>query len=752
MPDRRHITRLALMLSLVSFAIFMPPSLILAQDTAGKIVYVASSYGAEPVKANGIYLYDSVTHQDQLIFDPVSELGSSGAVREGSWSADGTKILFVADKRTGQGEFLTTIDADGSNFKALTRPDLQVQINTPSWSPDDSRIAYVRLDIGDGGSVTTSGIVVMGSDGSSPTELAFDGIGDIGTSITRAFGTVAWSPDSKQIAFSSSDGNFVANADGSGLVNIFSQSFGGPPVWSPDGKLIAFTGFGDIRTVDLTGAPQQTLYSTGSGTLGDLAWSPDGKQILFTYYGKDGQNGLLVFDLDSQRVGALGTNLDILSGAWQPGSSAITITPEMEAVAVSLMAGAPTPTPTPEAEADAGVTQIRQFLGHKEAVLGVAFSPDGKTIMSASADNTLLLWDVATGKNLQTLSDHKDYVYSAAFSPDGAMIVSGGGGNNEDYAVRLWDVASGQVVRELTGNQGPVYGVAFAPDGKTVLSGGSDRIVRQWDVTNGKLVRQFSGHDAAVDTVAFSIDGALIVTSSDDMTARVWNAKTGASVAILSRDFPVLSAAFSPDSSTVLTGSQDTMAYLWDVKTQQQTRQFIGHQDMIESVAFSPGGAAVATASDDGTIKLWDVSTSEQIAEYRGHRRSVRAVAFSPDGTMLVSGSVDATVRLWNVPESAHPTTAVAPTVAATEQDDSTAPLNGLTCVVTTGRTVNRRAGPGTNFAQAGSLINGQTVNAVGQMLGADGKVWYKLDDDTWVRSDLVQLDTACAGLTDVGG
>ncbi len=721
------------------------------QASGNKIVYVAESYSpdAAAAKPYGIYVYDADTQQDQLVFDPHKQLGSSGTVNGASWSSDGSKILFVGDKLTGQGEFLATIDSDGSNFKALTKPNVHIQINKPVFSPDGSQIAFSQFNRGEGGSTTSSQIVLVSADGSQQTPLSIEGMGG---DYDHELDSVVWSSDGKQIALSGPQGIFVANADGSNLTKIVPGSSSGPPAWSHDGQQIAYSGFGRITSVDPTGANPQSLYEFNYGNVLTVAWSPDGKQMLLEVSASSG-NGMVLLDIATKKVGLLvNASVDFSPGAWQPGGSSTPILPAQEAGALSLFAPPPTPTPMPTPVVAEGATQIRTLSGHSSAVLGVAFSPDSQSVLTASADNTLILWDVATGNQVQTFSGSQDHVYSVAFSPDGTMAVSGGGGENGDYAVRLWDVASGQVVKELKGNQSPVYGVAWSPDGKTVLSGGGDRVVRQWDVATGKLIRQLSGHSKAVDTVAFSPDGAQIVSASDDMTARIWNAKTGARVGTLTHDFPVLSAVFSPDGTSVLTGTQEGIAYLWDAKTRQQTQQFSGHNDLIESVAYSPGGAAVATASDDGSVRLWDVVSGAQITEYDGHSGSVRAVAFSPDGTMLVSGGVDSTARLWSVPASAVPPPTVAPPVATAEQSDVTASTSGTACAVTAGQTVKRRGGPGTTFAQNGTLTGGQTANAVGQTNGADGKTWYKLDDDTWVRSDLVQLDAACAGLPEAGG
>ncbi len=313
--------------------------------------------------------------------------------------------------------------------------------------------------------------------------------------------------------------------------------------------------------------------------------------------------------------------------------------------------------------------------GHRRVVRSVAFSPDGQMIASGSADSTVILWDVATRRDIATLQ-HTHLVRSVAFSPNGAILAVG----SNSRAIEMWDVATHRKIGTLHGHRHLVTSLAFSPDGTILATGSRDRTIKLWEVGTRHNIATLSDMHV-VESVAFSPDGTILASgswggnsSADPGFVRLWDVVTRQQISKLEgHGGAVRSVAFSPDGTHLASGAEDYSSgsydgkvILWDIGTRKSIATLDGYDSWVYAVAFSPDGTILASGTRDSgypsannTLKLWDLSTRKFVATLRhidrstGHAQPIHSVAFSPDGTIVASGGgrwdLESSVVLWDV-------------------------------------------------------------------------------------------------------
>jgi WD40 repeat protein len=288
----------------------------------------------------------------------------------------------------------------------------------------------------------------------------------------------------------------------------------------------------------------------------------------------------------------------------------------------------------------------RTLSGHANRVYAVAVTPDGQHVISASADGTLKVWSLATGREERTLIGHTDWVMAVAVTPDGRRAVSA----SADSTLKIWNLSTGNEECTLSGHASWVRAVAITPDGRRAVSASDDFLLKVWDLATGREEGTMRGHDHAVYAVAITYDGRRMVSGSADGDLKVWNLVTGREERALSgHEHAVYAVTITPDGCRAMSTSEDRTIKLWDLLTGQEKCTLSGHENSVYAIAVTRGGQQVISASEDRTLKVWNLTAEREGSSASGHKYAVYAVAISPDGRRAISACADGTLKIWNL-------------------------------------------------------------------------------------------------------
>lgn len=412
------------------------------------------------------------------------------------------------------------------------------------------------------------------------------------------------------------------------------------------------TAFGKNESVTQIGLPEGAFARLGKGSLSKLAYAPDGTRLAV-----GSSIGVWIYDIENGNALDLFPMYGVSCLAFSPdGKTLVSGSRQHNLILWNMTTGKPLRTFNNDVHSD---------------VFSVAFNPDGKTLVSGHDNGFICLFETATGKASNyffniwgeegsvLVPHHVGEIRGLAYSPDGKTLVSICDGDSD--AVHLWEATTGkyiQLLYSVEGEMDSVESIAFSPDGQTLAIGSGTGGIALWDMKKTDASPQYLDwhHRWDVSSLAFNRDGALLASCGQDSTVRIWDMKTRKLLRTFTghkgRDFNyVFSVAFSPDGKTLASSSKESVR-LWNTQGEEHSRSVITHTAILD-VAFSADGKTLASGNEDNTVGLWDTKTGKPLTTLSGHEGEVSNVTFSPDGKILASMGDD-TVRLWDTRTGEH--------------------------------------------------------------------------------------------------
>lgn len=298
------------------------------------------------------------------------------------------------------------------------------------------------------------------------------------------------------------------------------------------------------------------------------------------------------------------------------------------------------------------VDALQQIARLDASPVQLAFTPDGKQIVTGGIGPRVTLWEISSESKVWDIeaTDKRSWVRSVDVSPDGRWIASGA----TDKTARVWDAMTGDAICEFVDHAGGnVFDVAFSRDSSKLATACFDGRSRVFDLEERKLVLTFEGlrerRGQHVYSNVFSDDGELIASAAPEGGVLVWRTETGDVVCECQDASDAVGALFLPGNKRVITSHYPGWVKLYDVESGKCLRTLQAHDGRTQNAALTPCGKTLVTTSMDAKIRLWDIETLTQKAEIDGHKSEITDLCYSSDGRHVATAHLYGGASLWDL-------------------------------------------------------------------------------------------------------
>ena len=325
---------------------------------------------------------------------------------------------------------------------------------------------------------------------------------------------------------------------------------------------------------------------------------------------------------------------------------------DLETIRKWIDAGAAAPTLGDAAATKSpnSIPNIAPRVAVKPAVYSLAWRGDGEMLAIGGYKEVRLL--DAQGKATGKLVGFQEAVRAVAFSKDGKLLLSAGGLPAQKGELKIWDVASGKEIAIAYGHADAIYAAAFSPDGKWIATASYDKLIKIWDTASAKEVKTLKDHIDTIYTLAFTPDGSRLISGAADRTVKVWDIATGTRLFTMSEATDgINSVAIDPQGKMVAAAGQDKSIRIWSLSEKSATlvNSLIAHEDAILRIAWSHDGKYLLSTSADKVVKVFLVDGLKEIASYPGQSDWVNGLAFSSDDARFVAARFDGSIQFYPV-------------------------------------------------------------------------------------------------------